>query len=1487
MISKVFLYLTESERRFMGSSVPFTEAFPRLQLDDKVRKLLDYATVDRVVVNQAKNRLRVYLTSKNWIRKSYIYQVENAICEQIFGNVRMEVKIVERFHLSASYTPEYFFREYRTSMLTELKNVSPLLHQVFVHSEISFPDAGTVRIRIPESCVSEDRRTIIHTYLEKVFIERAGFKNLEIEEEFFKVDDEKLYHDIDAKIADRVQHVVHRRAEEKKAETEEPVKKLPTPEEQKTYRRKMALNMNDPAVIYGRNFDDEPEDIAGIGEEPKTITIRGEVFETEERETRAGRIIFTVAVTDYTDSLRFKLWFEKSEEADYLSVFKKGACFVIRGLLDFDPYDREMMLKSVFGIRRIPSFKNEREDHSAQKRVELHCHTKMSDMDAVSSATDIIKQAYHFGMKALAITDHGVVQAFPEAHKALGGKGGIPKDADFKVIYGMEGYLVDDMKNLVGGSMEGDVTDSVIVFSLVTTGASPVHHDIIEIAARRVESGRIAEEFDTLVNPGRPIPFAMQTETGITDDMVATAPPLEEAVKQFFAFAGALPLIAYDCDQEMNFLFAACRKYELPRPRQTTVDIPGIVRFLIPDIGKIKFKTLVKRMKVTCRDEMRADPRAEAMALVWLRLVDEMEEQGIRTFRELNEKGQISPERARNLPYYHIILLAKNVPGKYNLYTLVSESHLHYFRRRPLIPRSLLNKYREGIILGSACSAGELYRAILAGASDTELARIVEYYDYLEVQPIGNNGFLLRDSRSGIRNEDDLRAVNRKIVELGDEFHKPVAATCDVHFLNPEDAIYRSIIQAGHGYKDEGQPPLYLHTTDEMLEEFSYLGAEKAREIVITNTNKIADSIENISPIYPDKCPPSIPHSEEDLQNMCYAKAKRWYGDPIPEIVRERLDRELSSIIKNGYAVMYIIAQKLVKKSNDDGYLVGSRGSVGSSFVATMADITEVNPLQPHYRCLNPDCLYSEFDSEETISAHIDGRCGCDMPDKVCPKCGRPLYKDGFDIPFETFLGFAGNKEPDIDLNFSGDEQNVAQQYTEVIFGKGQTFKAGTIGTVADKTAYGYAMHYFEEKGVTKRSCELTRLAEGCVGVRRTTGQHPGGVVVLPKGMNINWFTPVQHPANDVNSPFVTTHFDYHSIDSNLLKLDILGHDDPTIIRMLQDLTGTDPHDVPLDDKGVLSLFSGTEALGIKPEDIDGCEMGTLGVPEFGTQFVMGMLKQTHPKTFSELIRISGLSHGTDVWLNNAQYYIEKGFCTLPTAICCRDDIMLYLINKGLDKEHSFKIMESVRKGRGLTAEQEKEMRDHGVEDWYIESCLKIKYMFPKAHAAAYVMNAFRIAYYKIHCPLAYYAAYFSIRLKTFNYETMCLGREKLEYYADQIKKNPNPSPKDEQMLDDMRLVREMYARGFEFMKLDLYKAGATRCRIIDGKIMPALNSIGGLGDSQAVSIEKEAARGPFLSKDDFRERCHVSGTIVELLEELGILTDIPESNQISLFDLA
>jgi len=840
-----------------------------------------------------------------------------------------------------------------------------------------------------------------------------------------------------------------------------------------------------------------------------------------------------------------------------------------------------------------------------------------------------------------------------------------------------------------------------------------------------------------------------------------------------------------------------------------------------------------------------------------------------------------------------------------NLYTLISKSHLEYFGRQPRMPKSEVLKYREGLMIGSACEAGELYQAILGEKSAERIARIVNFYDYLEIQPLGNNRFMIDSDRvEKVQSEEDLREINREIIRLGERFDKPVVATCDVHFMDPEDEVYRRIIMAGKGFKDaDQQAPLYLHTTDEMLEEFEYLGSAKAKEIVIDNPNMIADMVEKISPVRPDKCPPVIPDSDKTLREICYNKAHSMYGDPLPEIVTERLERELNSIISNGFAVMYIIAQKLVWKSNEDGYLVGSRGSVGSSFVATMAGITEVNPLSPHYYC--PKCHYSDFESEE-VRAYAGG-CGWDMPDKECPVCKTRLVKDGFDIPFETFLGFKGNKEPDIDLNFSGDYQSNAHKYTEIIFGAGQTFRAGTIGTLADKTAFGYVKNYFEERGTRKRTCEIDRIVQGCTGIRRSTGQHPGGIIVLPHGEDINSFTPVQHPANDMTTDIITTHFDYHSIDHNLLKLDILGHDDPTMIKALEayisspamenEYNETDhpfvATDIPLDDQGVMSLFHDTSALGITPDDIGGCPVGCLGIPEFGTDFVIQMVVDTKPQTLSDLIRISGLSHGTDVWLNNAQDLIKSGKATISTAICTRDDIMTYLINKGLDSEESFTIMERVRKGTVAKGkckdwpEYKKDMLEHDVPEWYIGSCEKIKYMFPKAHAAAYVMMAYRIAYCKVNYPLAYYGAYFGIRADAFSYEIMCQGKEKLQYYIDDYtRRSDSLSKKEQDTMKDMHIVQEMYARGYEFLPIDIYRAKAAKFSIIDGKLMPPFSSIDGMGEKAAEAVEEAAKDGPYLSKDDFRNRTKASKAVVDYMADLGLLGDLPESNQLSLFDL-
>ena len=903
-------------------------------------------------------------------------------------------------------------------------------------------------------------------------------------------------------------------------------------------------------------------------------------------------------------------------------------------------------------------------------------------------------------------------------------------------------------------------------------------------------------------------------------------------------------------------------------------------------LGKFTLDNICKHLNIILETHHRAVDDATATGKIFVEFISMLKEKDITDLDQVNEFANDNVDLIKKGRMYHGIILVKNNTGRVNLNRLVSESHLNYFNRRPRMPKSLINKYRDGLIIGSACEAGELYQALLDERSDETIANIVSFYDYLEIQPVGNNEFMIGSERvENVNSIEDIQKFNQKIVDLGEQFHKPVVATCDVHFLNPDDAIYRSILLAGKGFKDaDQQAPLYFRTTQEMLDEFAYLGSEKAKEVVITNTNKINDMIENISPIHPDKCPPVIPDSDKTLREICYNRAHEIYGDDLPERVTSRLEKELNSIIGNGYAVMYIIAQKLVWDSNDHGYLVGSRGSVGSSFAATMSGITEVNPLPAHYIC--PECHFVDFDSEQVQKYAKMGMSGFDMPDAYCPKCGAKMTKEGQDIPFETFLGFKGNKEPDIDLNFSGEYQGKAHAYVEVIFGKGKAFRAGTIGTLAEKTAYGYVLKYLEERGISKRRCEIERLALGCTGVKRTTGQHPGGIIVLPVGVEIEKFTPVQHPANDENSDIITTHFDYHSIDGNLLKLDILGHDDPTMIRMLEDLTGLSARDVPLDSKEVMSLFASTDALGIKPEDIGGCKLGCLGVPEFGTDFAMQMLIDTKPKYFSDLVRIAGLSHGTDVWLGNAQTLIEEGKATISTAICTRDDIMIYLISMGVESSLAFTIMEAVRKGKGLREEWEATMREHNVPEWYIWSCKKIKYMFPKAHAAAYVMMAWRIAWFKVFKPLAYYAAFFSIRATAFSYETMCMGRDRLDFYLAELRKKGDAASKKEQdTIKDMRIVQEMYARGLEFMPIDLYRAKANRFQIIDGKLMPALNCIDGMGDKAAEAVVDAAKQGKFLSKDDFRDRTKVSKTVIDLMDDLGIFGDIPQSNQFSLFD--
>lgn len=1517
----------------------FFEVFPQLKLDTDLHGMLDDATVSKVSTTRQRNSLRIYLGCGRLLPKEKIYFLESELKRQLFPHHTMNIKIIEHFQLSEQYTLKNLLDVYWSSILTEFHRYSLLEYNLLRQAKVDVVEENTLRISLEDSVLAHQKEEEIYHILEKIFNERCNL-SVQIQMEFHEKKESKYRKNADLKMQNEVENVIRlssfgakRHSEGEYLESEEagasevpwetgetaakpakkaaPAKKTEAPAAKKEavpagkksakqeehggfrknfggsrdFRERGSFKRSDnPDVIFGRDFEEETIRIEQIMGEMGEVVIRGQILSMDERPIRGEKTILMFSITDFTDTIMVKM-FCKDE---YLKEIKdggiaKGAFLKIKGVTTIDRFDSELTIGSVIGIKKIPSFVSTRMDTSPVKRVELHCHTKMSDMDGVSDVKDIIKRAMKWGHKALAITDHGDVQAFPDANHAIG------KDDDFKIIYGMEAYLVDDLKGLVEHPMGQSFADTFVVFDLETTGFSPSKNQIIEIGAVKVVNGSITERFSTFVNPKVPIPFEIEQLTSINDDMVLDAPTIDEILPKFMEFCQDAVMVAHNADFDMSFIKHNCSALGL-ECEKTVLDTVALSRVLLPALNRFKLDTVAKALNVSLAHHHRAVDDAACTAEIFVRLVEMLRDRGVETMEDLDQMESYTEETIRKMPSYHAIMLAQNDIGRVNLYRLVSDSHIKYYNRRPKIPKSEFMKYREGILLGSACEAGELYRTLLRGSSQEEVARIVQFYDYLEIQPLGNNAFMLRTDKEPVESEEDLKDINRQIVELGEQFNKLVVATCDVHFLDPEDEVYRRIIMAGKGFKDaDDQAPLFLRTTEEMLKEFEYLGSEKAEEVVIENTNKIANMCEKISPVRPDKCPPVIENSDGMLREICYTRAHEIYGEDLPPVVVERLERELNSIISNGFAVMYIIAQKLVWKSNEDGYLVGSRGSVGSSFVATMAGITEVNPLSPHYICSN--CHYVDFDSDLVKS--YAGKAGCDMPDRNCPHCGQKLIKEGFDIPFETFLGFKGNKEPDIDLNFSGDYQSKAHKYTEVIFGDGQTFRAGTIGTLADKTAFGYVKNYYEERGVHKRNCEIDRIVQGCVGVRRTTGQHPGGIIVLPLGENIYSFTPVQHPANDMTTDIITTHFDYHSIDHNLLKLDILGHDDPTMIRMLQDLTGVDPQTIPLDSPEVMSLFQNTSALGIEPEDIGGCKLGALGIPEFGTDFAMQMLIDTKPQAFSDLVRIAGLSHGTDVWLGNAQTLIQEGKATISTAICTRDDIMTYLIGKGLDSEEAFTIMERVRKGAVANGkckewpEYKKDMLDHGVPDWYVWSCEKIKYMFPKAHAAAYVMMAWRIAWCKVFYPLAYYAAFFSIRATSFNYELMCQGKERLEYFMhDYERRKDTLSKKEQDTYKDMRIVQEMYARGFEFLPIDLYKAKAHHFQIIDNKLMPSISTIDGLGDKAADAVVEAAKDGKFLSRDDFRQRTKVSKTVIDLMVDLGILADLPESNQLSLFDL-
>ena len=1273
------------------------------------------------------------------------------------------------------------------------------------------------------------------------------------------------------------------------AETPKPKKPRPAPQQHTGYQRPRAEKVREDDLIFGKLIQDPIVSVNEAIAAYDMVTIQGEVFFTDNKDIhskKTGKDYVKIAfdMTDRTNSVRVSKFLAADKAGDTASKIKKGLYCTVQGKMVYDTFAKEMVLEPT-GI--VKAKKPERKDtYEGMKRVELHLHTNMSAMDGMSSTASLLCRAAKWGHRAMAITDHGVAQAFPEALHAQEGK---QKDiiGDMKIIYGIEAYYINDENSIsvVRGRSAEPLDGTFIVFDLETTGLNPASEEITEIAAVRVVEGEIRDSFQTYVNPHKPIPPEITELTGISDETVADAPDLDKAVPEFLAWAGEgqYPLVAHNAGFDMGFLRTACQRLGIER-EFTSIDTLEMSRLMLPHMHKFKLNILAKELQVGPFEHHRASEDAAVLGRIYVKLLKRLrEEMHAVTTADINPVLAATTDRKnklKNLPRYHFIILVKNQAGLRNLYQLISKSFLEYYNKRPIMPRSELIRHREGLIFGSACEAGEVFRALTKGEPWEEIKRLASFYDYLEIQPIGNNNFMI--AKGMAKDEEQLRDWNRDILRLADELGKPCCATGDVHFLEPEDEAFRRILMAGQGFSDaDNQAPLYFKSTDEMLKEFSYLGEDRAYEVVVKNTNMIADMCDVIRPVPRENYPPHIDGCEDDLRNMCYEKAKRIYGDPLPEPVQARLDRELGSIIGNGYAVMYIIAQKLVTKSLADGYLVGSRGSVGSSLAAFMSDITEVNSLAPHYLC--PDDKYLEW--------HEEYSCGVDLPDKICPKCGKPLTKQGFNIPFETFLGFEGDKVPDIDLNFAGEYQSRIHWYTGEIFGHDHVFRAGTIGTVAEKTAFGYVKKYMEERGVECSRAEENRLAAGCTGVRRTSGQHPGGVVVVPKEIEIYDVCPIQHPADDPDSDIITTHFEYHSIDANLLKLDELGHDDPTIIKHLENLTGVNAQEIPLDDPETMSLFHSCKALKYKGENPDTDpilgDLGCVAVPEFGTKFVRGMVKETHPSTFAELVSISGLSHGTDVWLGNAAELVRKGI-PLSGCICCRDDIMNYLILQGVKPKLSFKTMESVRKGKGLTEEMEAAMNEQHVPEWYIDSCKKIKYMFPKAHAVAYVMMAFRIAWFKVHRPLAFYSAYFSIRAKGFDASCMIKGDKvcldkMTELRGKERDKTISAAEKD--MMTTLEVCHEFYRRGFTFEPMDVYKSDATRFLVTETGLIPPFTSMPGIGEQAALSIVEERKNGKFLSAEELIVRCpKASKAVVELLEQIGALGSMPKTTQMTLF---